>query len=359
MKSTLRLGVDARDVAADSRGIGRYTRAVLRRLALEPDIELRLLIRGPFPALRRKPLQAALGNATFTLATKTQGCNLVWHPANGTFFAGRAPSVATIHDAVPFRFPHDDRTQRSAQQEPFLRSVRAATRYIAVSNFGRNELHEVFGIPGDRIDVIYHGVDSAFAPDAPRDALPPPLRARPYLLFAGETREAVEPRKNFGLLYRAYRQAFTAGDPLLAVVGPTDPHLEGVHYAGLASGDSHGEGDGFLRALYCGALALCVPSYYETFGMPMVEAMACGTPVIASHASCLPEIAGDAARYAQPHDIAAWVTALREVRESPELRATLRGKGLAHAKRFDWAKSAAAHASVFRAAVRASNAPLN
>ncbi|HLI94851.1 MAG TPA: glycosyltransferase family 1 protein, partial [Candidatus Baltobacteraceae bacterium] len=323
MNQVLRLAVDARDLPSDTRGIGRYARAILRRLVHHPQIDVTLLVNGIFPSRRRAQMSATLGADGFRLASNARGCDLLWHPANGMFFTASAPSIVTIHDAVPFRFPDADPKRREHQQAPFLRSAREGSHFIAVSNFGRDELVDVFSLPRDRIDVIYHGVDAAFSPGASLTLLPPQLRNTPYFLYIGDTRD-IEPRKNFALLYQAHRRAFDGSGPPLAVVGPTDPQLDGVRYAGLANSDTTGSGDAFLRDLYNGALALCVPSYHETFGMPMVEAMACGTPVIASRASCLPEVAGDAALYAEPHDAQSWVDALRRVAQSLRLQAELR-----------------------------------
>jgi glycosyltransferase involved in cell wall biosynthesis len=353
MNDVLRLAVDARDLPSDTRGIGRYARAILRRLAEHPQIELTLLVHGFLPSRRRAQMRAALRSDRFRIASHVRGSDMVWHPANGTFFSSDLPSVVTIHDAVPFRFPDPDPKRRAHQQAPFLRSIREAKHFIAVSNFGRDELAGVFSLSPDRIDVIYHGVDPVFAPATELTHLPADLQNAAYLLYVGDTR-GVEPRKNFPLLYEAYRAAFAQGAPPLVVVGPADPQLEGVRYAGLANGDAAGNGDGFLRDLYCGALALCVPSYHETFGMPAVEAMACGTPVVLSRASCLPEIAGDAALYADPHDSNDWARALRQLMQSPPLRARLREQGLAQARRYDWKVSAERHAQLFLQLARAS-----
>ncbi len=344
MKRVLQLAVDARDLASDTRGIGRYTRAILRRLVKREDIELTLLVSGPFAFRDRAKLRGTLGNDRFHLATQARKADLVWHPANGTFFRTQGLSVATIHDVVPFRFPNPDPKRRAHEQAPFFRSVQQASRIIAVSEFDRSEVLDVFDIPDGSIDVIYHGVETFFTP-GPAEDLPPQLQ-HPYLLFVGDP--VAEPRKNFEILYQAYRSAFDPADaPLLVVAGPANPLRDRVYYAGLAAEDALGAGDVRLRALYRGALALCVPSYYETFGMPMTEAMACGTAVVASHASCLPEIAGDAALYASPHDVDAWVKALREIASDAGTRANLRSAGLERIRRYDWDESARRHAEVF------------
>ena len=104
----------------------------------------------------------------------------------------------------------------------------------------------------------------------------------------------IRDRKNFDLLYRAYRQAWPALDgPLLAIAGPRAPELPGVVHVGNLGDDLTAGGNDTLRACYRGAIALTLASYHETFGMPMLEAMACGTPVVASRASSLPEIGGE------------------------------------------------------------------
>jgi glycosyltransferase involved in cell wall biosynthesis len=309
----LRLAVDARVIAEDTRGIGRYARAVLRRLAGRDDVALTLLADGPFPQRRRSAYARALSSRA--------GDNLevLWHPANGTFFASPLPSVATIHDAVPFRYPDPDPKRREHAQQ----------------------------IPAEKIEVIPHGLDPSFTPGPP-EPLPAVLRTRRFLLFVGDP--IAEPRKNFPLLYEAYRRAWPSGEaPALAIAGPRAPELPGVIHAGNLVDDLVAAGSATLRACYRGALALALASYHETFGMPMLEAMACGTPVVASHASSLPEIGGEAAFYAPPDNADAWASALRRVVEDADLRERLRAAGLEHVKQFDWDVSAQRHLAVFRA----------
>jgi glycosyltransferase involved in cell wall biosynthesis len=347
----LRLAVDARVIAEDTRGIGRYARAVLRRLVVRDDIEITMLADGPFAQRRRDAYARALGADSFTVAARVpRRVDLVWHPANGTFFSSSVPSVATIHDVVPFRYPDPDAKRREHAQSPFVRSARTATRVIAISQFGRDELHAVLDLPLERIEVVPHGVEPSFSPGEAQP-LPPGLTGRPFLLFVGDP--IGEPRKNFPLLYEAYRQAWPAFDgPALAIAGPRTPELEGVIQVGDLNDDLRVNGGDVLRACYRGAIALTLPSYHETFGMPMIEAMACGTPVVASAASSLPEVGGDAALYAPPDDAVAWASALRRIHLEGELRSRLSAAGLERAKQFNWDESARRHVALFRSVVR-------
>jgi glycosyltransferase involved in cell wall biosynthesis len=343
----LRLAVDARVIAEDTRGIGRYARAILRRLAIREDVALTLLADGPLPFRRRPAYARALGTNNFLVrGNPGREYDVIWHPANGTFFRSPIRSVVTIHDAVPFRYPNPDPRRREHAQRPFLRSARTSARVIAVSNFGRSELHLLLAIPFEKIDVIEHGVDESFSP-GPSEPLPEVLRDRPFLLFVGDP--IAEPRKNFGLLYEAYRRAWPDGNrPALAVAGPNSPVLEGVVHVGTLGEDLIAGRDESLRACYRGALALALASYHETFGMPMIEAMACGTPVVASRASAIPEIGGDAPLYASPDDPDAWAAALRRVVDDRMLRERLMIAGLERAAHFRWDESADRHLALFR-----------
>ncbi len=348
MMPPLRLAVDARVVAQDTRGIGRYARAILRRLAIRDDVALTLLAEGLFPARRRAAFARALGIDAFDVRGRVpRDAQLVWHPANGTFFESSAPSVATIHDAVPFRYPNPDAARRAHDQQPFLRSARSAARVVAVSEFGAGQLHQLLGIAREKIDVILHGVDASFSPGI-AEPLPPALQGdRAYILFVGDP--IAEPRKNFDLLYDAYQRAWPGADgPLLAIIGPQAPlAAAGVVHVGELGDDLVANGNAALRACYRGALALALASYHETFGMPMLEAMACGTPVLASRAGSLPEIGADAPLFLPSDDADAWAKGLQRVADDAALRERLQSAGLTRAGEFSWEKSAARHYQLF------------
>lgn len=347
----LSLAVDARVVAQDTRGIGRYERAILRRLLTRDDIALTLLVLDPLPFARKGALARALGGSAFRVARRIDARrhDLVWHPANGTFFPSDVPSVVTIHDAVPFRYPSPDALENQRAQEPFLRSARTARAFITPSEFGRSEIVDVFGIEPANVHVIYHGVEPTFTPGAAQ-TLPHGIEPQRYFLFVGDP--VGERRKNFPLLYEAHRRAWPQGDgPPIVVAGSVDPRLPGTIYAGEVGDDLHARENVALRALYRGALALTLASYHETFGMPLIEAMACATPVVASAASCLPEIGGEAALYAPPDDADAWAGALRRIADDTDLRNRLREAGPARARLFSWERSVERHLELFHALI--------
>ena len=343
----LRLTVDARVIAEDRRGIGRYARAILRRLATRDDIELTLLATGLFPQRSRAAYVRAIESERFRVrGSVPRDAEVVWHPANGTFFSSNRPSVATIHDAVPFRYPDADTRKGERDRTPFLRSAQTAQRIIAVSQFGALEVQRFLNVPAKRIVTIPHGVDPSFSPGPPE---PPALvQGKRYFLFVGDP--IGEPRKNFDLLYEAYRRAWPDADgPLIAVAGARAPQLPGVLHAGNLADDLNPGTAAPLRDWYRGAVALALASYHETFGMPMLEAMACGTPVLASRGSSLEEVGGDAALYLPSDDADAWANALRTADFNEPLRFQLREAGIVRAHQFTWEESAQRHVDVFRA----------
>jgi glycosyltransferase involved in cell wall biosynthesis len=331
LTASLRLAVDARDLATDQRGIGTYARAVLARYAARDDIELTLLVRDWQPARALLTLCAAIGaDARRVRAARRvpRDVDVVWHPWNGTFFDGRAPAVATIPDVVPFAFPATDRKRRASQQGPIRRSAATARAIVCDSQFTVGEVRRCLGVAADRLHRVALGVDRAFAP-GPLDALPACLVGRRYLLYVG----AHDAHKNVATLAEAYRSAFP--DRTVALVftraNPGVPEAEVIEHADLPT----------LIALYRGSALVAVPSIYEGFGLPLLEALACGAPVLASRAASLPEVGGDVAAYVdEPANAAAWASGLARLAGDDAARARMSARGPGWAAQFSWDRCA-------------------
>ena len=346
----LKLAVDARNVASDRRGLGRYARALLRRIAHRDDVALTLVLDQTLARFQKRKLSKVLGSSHFTVATRVpEKCDVVWHPWNGIFLRGGDVHVCTIADAAPFKFPADDPIHRMHEQAPFVTAASGADRVLTFSHASQQDLTALLNVPAESISVTYLGVDDSLVPGS----MPPPeLSHQQYILFIGDP---AEPRKNFELLYRAFRRAWPGDDgPLLAVLSQRDPALERVLHLKSDAEDVEGKENVRLRGLYSGAIATAVPSLYEGFGMPVIESMACGTPVIAARSSSLPEIAGEAALLEDAHDDVAWSEALKRVAADSSLRATLRELGLQNVSRFRWETCADQSLAVFAAAARRS-----
>lgn len=332
----MRLAVDAHNLLSDRRGIGVYVRALLRRFVRRGDIDATLVVRDLIPALAKRAIAAEIGNGRFRVARSVpRGSDLTWHPWNGTFYASAAPSVVTIHDCAPFAFPASSEAERASQQGPFFRSAATARRIVADSAFSKGEIVRHLGVPEERIDVVYLAADELFSPGAP-ESLPEALRGRRYVLFVG----ADDERKNLRTLLDAWRAREDDGTALVCV---THAQVDG---ALVLSGVSNER----LRDLYRGALCLAMPSRYEGFGLPALEAMQSGCAVVTSRAASLPEVCGEAALYVDDVDSArAWRASLDAVIADGAKRAALRETGLARASQFSWDRCARETLAAFEA----------
>lgn len=346
----LRIGVDADNIMHDRRGIGRYVRALLRRwLASDDDVDLTMLVSHPFPGMLTKRLATALGVARVAVANRSyarrRGFDVVWHPWNGIFFRTDCRDVATIHDVWPFvDAPADDPALAHHRQEPFLHAAARATRIITDSEFSKTEIVRHLGVGDGRIEVIPLGVDSALL-----DARPPRVRvpaAERFVLFVGEA----EARKDLSTLLQAMGllpeelRATTA----LVVVGKrpmsvTIPSGVRVDFLGEVDDDR-------LASLYASAAVFAFPSRYEGFGLPVLEAMALGAPVVASDAASIPESGGDAGLYFRAGDPKSLASQLERVLTEHTLAQELRERGLARAASMSWDRCATATLNVLKGA---------
>ena len=266
-----------------------------------------------------------------------------------------APTVLTVHDLIFRRYPaHHKRLNRWYLNATMPLFSRRAGHIIAVSEQSKRDVVEAYGIPPDKITVIYEAADPRFCPQPPatvttvRERIGLPER---YVLFVG----TIEPRKNLARLLAAFERVRAAGlTDALVIVGKRgwlydaffaqlegSPARDAVIFPGFVP-------DADLPAVYAGAQVLAFPSEFEGFGLPVLEAMACGTPVICSNTSSLPEVAGDAALLIDPLDTNTLTDALERVLQDETLREQMRGRGLTQAGRFSWVRAAEETLAVYQ-----------
>jgi glycosyltransferase involved in cell wall biosynthesis len=263
----------------------------------------------------------------------------------------RIRSVFTLHDLI-FQFDPDSHKPLNIAflKTMMPRFLKAADAIIAVSECSRRDAVRLYGVPADKIRVIYEGVDPKFTPitDPVRLAKVRTDYRLPdhFILHLG----TIEPRKNLPLLFEAIQhlqtQLVVAGkpgwltEPILAKVKELGVE-DRVTFTGFIEDDD-------LPALISAASVVAMPSRYEGFGLPVLEAMACGTPVVSSNAASLPEVGGEAALYAWPDDVRSWIHLLQQTTTDEELRSSMREKGWKQAAKFRWEAMARETAKVYR-----------
>jgi glycosyltransferase involved in cell wall biosynthesis len=269
---------------------------------------------------------------------------LLFSPSNtGPLFFER--QVVTIHDTKAFDLPEALNPQFARWYRIVLSAVaRRAYRIITVSSYSKKRLLQLLGVPESKVVVIPNGVGREFRPDTDSDSseLPMNLPSNRYL-FALST---IHPGKNLGGLLRAWAIASKKLDPniWLVVAGNQGPRTvfgqcelkeipPRVFFYGAPD-------DATLPVLYRKALGFVHVSLYEGFGIPVLEAMACGTPVLASNVTAVPEVAGDAALLVDPTDVRAIAEGIERIVQDEELRSSLREKGIRRASLYSWDETA-------------------
>jgi len=348
----LHIAVDGVGLARPRAGVGVYTTQILRAMAVDrPDCRFTVFVPGGVdnastPSMSYRPLPGI----------PFLGRHLQW-PARlrrlgpDAFFGAAgalpltevgSPSVITVHDLAIYRnsgwFP---RGQPLSTRWVVPSSLRRAGRVIAVSTNTAQDVEELFGVPRSRIAIVPHGVSPGLRPmsgeelASARQRLGLPER---FILFVG----TIEPRKNLLTLLDAW--AMMRDRPDLVIVGGWGWNYESIMDRMSRLGDRVHHIDGLepadLPAVYNLARVLAHPAWYEGFGLPPLEAMACGTPVVVSDTSSLPEVVGDAGLVVAAGDADAWRAALEKVLGDSELAADLRRRGILRAAEFSWSRSA-------------------
>jgi len=264
--------------------------------------------------------------------------------------------VVTVHDVISLDQRHRHSQAAGLYARLMSRAIRRAHAVIAVSNHSKWEIANRLGYPERKIHVVHEAPDPSMAPveqvglESVRRRYGLPER---YFLYLGGT----ERRKNIEVLIRSWSMGPPPASGLVIVGrfrGSADPlypdipgqasclaHSDTIHFVSSAD-----QAD--LAALYSGALAFCYPSTYEGFGLPPVEAMACGAPVLAANATSLPEVLGPNAQLLDPNDAAAWNRAMHRMADDPAWRTEVSRQGLQRAREFSWAKTARETIAVYQ-----------
>ncbi|HEX4655377.1 MAG TPA: glycosyltransferase family 1 protein [Mycobacteriales bacterium] len=370
-----RVLVDATAVPADRGGVGRYVDGLLSALSAV-DANLAIVcqradaeryarmapqadvVAGP-AAIAHRPARLAWEQTGLPLVAQQVMAEVVHSPHYTMPLRVGRPVVVTIHDATFFTTPE----QHTAVKGTFFRSatrtaLRRASRVIVPSKATRDELVRVLDADSTKIDVAYHGVDQDVF-HVPTDADKARVAARlglrgAYVAFLGQ----LEPRKNVPNLVRGWAKAVHwRDDPPALVLAGGSGWDEDVDSA-IAEVPSHLRvlRPGYLRFAdlpgYLGGAIVCAyPSHGEGFGLPVLEAMACGTPVLTTHRLSLPEVGGDAVAYTEPgvDDIA---EALSSLLDDSARRRSLADAALSRAREFTWAASAEAHLAAYARAAQ-------
>jgi glycosyltransferase involved in cell wall biosynthesis len=370
----LRVLVDATGVPTDRGALGRYVDGLIGALGPTGTDLAVACQRSDEERYRRLAPDATIVAGPITLGHRTE--RLAWEQSGLPVVAERVgadvlhmpyytmplrpgvPTVVTVHDVTFFTDPERYTATIAMSLKSATRTaVRQATRLIVPSNATRDELVRVLGMDPAKIDVAYHGVDHDLFHRPSQDQVGHVtarlgLRGKPYVAFLG----SLAPRKNAPAVVRGWASAVAdLADPPALVLGggggwsqeldeavaavPSNLRLVRPGYLPFAD----------LAGFLGGALVVAAPSRGEGFGLPVLEAMACGAPVLTTYRTSLPEVGGDAVAYTEP-DADAIAGALRTLLDDPQRRVTLGEAGYARARDFTWAASAAAHVASYKRA---------
>ena len=366
-----RIGIDITSAITQGAGIGRYTRELVSALIRTDSETDYTLFSAKRPASRPNTVPLPkVSNVTLREAPLGERwLYRIWYrlslPLSVQLFtgeldlfhspdfvlppvSGHVPTLLTVHDLSFLHFPNTfPRSLVAYLNKVVPRSVGRASHVLADSEATKGDLVQAYDVPAEKVSVLYSGVSDDFRPVGDERVLSQVrhkygICERPYVLSVG----TLQPRKNYQMLIRAFKMVAARRPHTLVITGGKGwlydhivdeiarQKLEGrVLLVGFADDED-------LPALYSGASLFAYPSIYEGFGLPLLEAMACGVPVLNSSASCLPEVAGDATVQLSPHDQHGWSEAMDSLLQDAPKRASMVAAGFLQARRFTWANAA-------------------
>jgi len=361
----VRVGLELTGLELDATGSARTITALLRELEAREDVELVTLSHPGSPPARGRIRGAARGldrelrymPVALPRRVARLGLDVLHCPVPLAPWSSRIPLVVTAHDALAWDHPEWlTRANVLRQRAALAPALRRAGAVLTPSEHARGRLVARLGLRPERVHVTPWGVDAAFSPGPRPEELLEGLGVggTPYVLTVG----TLQPRKNVEALLRAFEALAAAGaEHHLVVVGARgwlDQALVALLGNSALASRIHVTGrvlDAELVGLYRGTDCFVFPSRYEGFGLPPLEAMACGAPVISSDRTSLPEVAGEAALLVDPDDAGALERAMAEVLGSPERRAELSARGRERAAAFSWARCAELTVAAYRQAL--------
>ncbi len=365
----MKIGIDYTPAHEQGGGIGRYVRELVSALShLDTSTDYRLFVAGATPSDRPTSLHANYRWCPTQITPKWLA--RLWHRANISMPIERFTGDVDLFHATDFVLPPvrpNTRTMLTVHDLSFLRtpetaaprlrrylsrvvpkSIATANHILADSEATRRDIIEIYGTPPEKVSVLLSGVSSHFHPtDNP--ALQAQVRHKygindtPYLFSVG----TVQPRKNYARTVEALVKLRQRGFDLQVVIAGGRGWLEDQVYEAIEKHNMQTfvqfigfVDDADLPILYAGASVSIFASLYEGFGLPVLESMACGTPVITSNVSSMPEVAGDVAPMVAPSDAEAIAQHVERLLSDPEVYSDVRRRGLQHVKQFTWEQSA-------------------
>jgi glycosyltransferase involved in cell wall biosynthesis len=358
MTAPIKIGVDATFLQRDRRGMGRVLRSVLNEWKKSCPHELVLLV-------KEKRHIAELEDSTYAkwdirVWDKTSDIQVCWFPWNRVDWNPDCPIAVTMHDVSPFSDYHPHNRHLPEDRNRLLKAAEMADRIITVSNFSRIEMHRHLNCDISQIDVVHLGHDSVFHPYSNQyldTFFAERIGPQPYILFVGNT----EPRKNLGGLLEAFMLLENQIDSRLLLVSPkpsqptwtdrlrgrSDPLAGTINRLEERIIWLEGIDDATLAELYRRSQVFVMPSFYEGFGLPLLEAMACGASTAAARAASLPEVGGDVPYWFNPEDPVDIARAIMEAIDDPNGE-----DGPGRAVDFTWEKSASELSTILEGMAR-------